>query len=119
MRGVRLTIVDQEPVVEPITEPVGEPVVPEPPRADERFALNPTEARFLFVEVAAQRAKQLRRGALSRLRPVEAGGEAAAVPETPAPAHKPERVAMEEVRKGFIQFDVAAGPSHPKIEALL
>ena len=121
MRGVRLTIVDQEPVVEPVTEPVAEPVVPEPPRADERFALNPTEARFLFVEVAAQRAKQLRRGALSRLRPVEAGGEAeaAAVPETPVPAHKPERVAMEEVRKGFIQFDVAEGPSHPKIEALL
>ncbi len=115
-------VVDQEPVVEPAVEPVAEPVVPEPPRADERFALNPTEARFLFVEVAAQRAKQLRRGALSRLRPVEPGGEAdsaAAAPETPAPAHKPERVAMEEVRKGFIQYDVAEGPSHPKIEALL
>jgi hypothetical protein len=31
--------------------------VPERPQADEKFALNPSESRFLFVEVAAQRAK--------------------------------------------------------------
>lgn len=74
--------------------------VPDPPRADEKFALNPNESRFLFVEVAAQRAKQLRRGALNRLAPVPEAG----VPETPLPVHKPERVAMEEVRRGFIQY---------------
>jgi hypothetical protein len=26
------------------------------------------------------------------------------VPESPLPTHKPERVAMEEVRRGFIQY---------------
>jgi len=79
-----------------------QPPVADPPRADERFALNPNENRFLFVEVAAQRAKQLRRGALNRLA-LAAPAEGAA-PEAPAPAHKPERVAMEEVRRGFIQY---------------
>ena len=74
--------------------------VPDPPQADEKFALSPTVSRFLFVEVAAQRAKQLRRGALNRLVP---SAEAAAA-DAPPPAHKPERVAMEEVRRGFIQY---------------
>jgi DNA-directed RNA polymerase subunit K/omega len=49
-------------------------------------------SRFLFVDVAAQRAKQLRRGALSRLE------RHAHVP------HKLERVAMEEVRGGLIDY---------------
>jgi DNA-directed RNA polymerase subunit K/omega len=74
--------------------------VPERPQADEKFALNPNESRFLFVEVAAQRAKQLRRGALNRLAPAPE----AAVAELPVGVHKPERVAMEEVRRGFIQY---------------
>ena len=74
--------------------------VPDPPQADEKFALSPNVSRFLFVEVAAQRAKQLRRGALNRLVP---SAEAAAA-DAPQPAHKPERVAMEEVRRGFIQY---------------
>ena len=54
----------------------------------------PITSRFLFVDVAAQRAKQLRRGALARL-------------ERHAPAqgpHKLERVAMEEVRTGLIHY---------------
>jgi DNA-directed RNA polymerase subunit K/omega len=90
--------------------------VSERPKADEKFALNPNERRFLFVEVAAQRAKQLRRGALNRLAPVAAE---AGAPEAPLPAHKPERVAMEEVRRGFIQYGLgedAAG--QPKTEEL-
>ena len=54
----------------------------------------PITSRFLFVDVAAQRAKQLRRGALPRL---ERG--------TPASGHhKLERLAMEEVRTGVIQY---------------
>jgi DNA-directed RNA polymerase omega subunit len=53
----------------------------------------PITSRFLFVDVAAQRAKQLRRGALPRL---ERGG--------PIVPHKLERVAMEEVRQGVIQY---------------
>lgn len=56
--------------------------------------LPPIESRFLFVDVAALRAKQLRRGARPRL------GE-----ETQAP-HKAERVAMEEVKRGLVFYDV-------------
>jgi DNA-directed RNA polymerase subunit K/omega len=54
----------------------------------------PITSRFLFVDVAAQRAKQLRRGALPRLdrHPPAVG------------PHKLERVAMEEVRSGLIQY---------------
>jgi DNA-directed RNA polymerase omega subunit len=60
-------------------------------------------SRFLFVDVAAQRAKQLRRGALPRL------------PRTHSSPHKLERIAMEEVRQGVIAYtlptveDVRAG----------
>ena len=57
--------------------------------------LPPIESRFLFVDVAALRAKQLRRGARPRL-----GEELAQLP------HKAERVAMEEVRRGLVYYDV-------------
>jgi DNA-directed RNA polymerase omega subunit len=53
----------------------------------------PITSRFLFVDVAAQRAKQLRRGALSRL-------ERHATHNP----HKLERVAMEEVRTGLVDY---------------
>ena len=56
--------------------------------------LPPIESRFLFVDVAALRAKQLRRGARQRL------GEEAQLP------HKAERVAMEEVKRGLVYYDV-------------
>jgi DNA-directed RNA polymerase omega subunit len=52
----------------------------------------PITSRFLFVDVAAQRAKQLRRGALPRVERAGAG------------PHKLERVAMEEVRTGLIEY---------------
>jgi DNA-directed RNA polymerase omega subunit len=52
----------------------------------------PITSRFLFVDVAAQRAKQLRRGALPRLQ------------RTHATPHKLERIAMEEVRQGVIPY---------------
>jgi DNA-directed RNA polymerase subunit K/omega len=55
----------------------------------------PIESRFLFVDVAALRAKQLRRGARPRI-----DGD-----ETPTP-HKAERLAMEEVRRGLVYYDV-------------
>jgi DNA-directed RNA polymerase omega subunit len=54
----------------------------------------PITSRFLFVDVAAQRAKQLRRGALARLDR-----------HTHNP-HKLERVAMEEVRNGLIAYEL-------------
>lgn len=56
----------------------------------------PITSRFLFVDVAAQRAKQLRRGAVPRIDRHAAG-------HTP---HKLERVAMEEVRTGLIHYSL-------------
>jgi DNA-directed RNA polymerase subunit K/omega len=55
----------------------------------------PIHSRFLFVDVAALRAKQLRRGAQPRLERADA----------PAPL-KAERLAMEEVRRGLVYYDV-------------
>ena len=56
----------------------------------------PITSRFLFVDVAALRAKQLRCGARVRFQANDG---------TPA-AHKAERVAMEEVRRGLVSYDV-------------
>ena len=61
----------------------------------------PIESRFLFVDVAAMRAKQLRRGALPRLDDDPTSSE----PHRPDP-HKAERVAMEEVRRGLVLYEV-------------
>jgi len=61
----------------------------------------PIESRFLFVDVAALRAKQLRRGARPRFDQEHAVQV----------LHKPERVAMEEVRRGLVVYDVPL-PSH-------
>ena len=68
----------------------------------------PIESRFLFVDIAAMRAKQLRRGALPRLDD-EPGTEA-----TRVQPRKAERVAMEEVRRGLVLYDV---PQPAKSEA--
>lgn len=60
--------------------------------------------RFLFVDIAALRAKQLRRGARPRLnQPVE---------HHPVP-HKAERVAMEEVRNQLVHYDLP--PAKPVV----
>jgi DNA-directed RNA polymerase subunit K/omega len=67
----------------------------------------PIQSRFLFVDVAALRAKQLRRGARPRL-----GDD---VPQWP---HKAERVAMEEVKRGLVSYEVRAPlPTAEEIEA--
>jgi DNA-directed RNA polymerase subunit K/omega len=58
----------------------------------------PIQSRFLFVDVAALRAKQLRRGARVRI----AETEVAHVPT------KAERIAMEEVRRGLVSYDMPA-----------
>jgi DNA-directed RNA polymerase subunit K/omega len=68
----------------------------------------PIESRFLFVDVAAMRAKQLRRGALSRLDETDLGPDGHRVLP-----HKAERIAMEEVRRGLVLYDV---PQPPKVE---
>ena len=66
----------------------------------------PIESRFLFVDVASMRAKQLRRGAQPRLDDDQL--------ETPrAVPHKAERVAMEEVRRCLVLYDVPDPPGPP------
>ena len=64
----------------------------------ERHHGKPIESRFLYVDVSALRAKQLRRGATVRL--VETGEERGPHP------HKPERLAMEEVRQGLVEWEL-------------
>ena len=69
------------------------PASDEPPAAPAA----PITSRFLFVDVAAQRAKQLRRGALPR------------VERQPTGPNKLERMAMEEVRRGSIPYTLPTG----------
>ena len=76
----------------------GEQEAAEEPQAP-RDPAPPIESRFLFVDVAALRAKQLRRGAKPRLS------------EEPEQVHtakpvKAERVAMSEVRHGLVDWQL-------------
>jgi DNA-directed RNA polymerase subunit K/omega len=80
---------------EPLDPSADGPLIPSEP-------VPPIESRFLFVDVAALRAKQLRRGARPRV----------GTDEGPLP-HKAERLAMEEVRRGLVFYDVTA----PKAQA--
>ena len=88
---------------EALTEPTAEPEAPPAPRPKAPAI----ESRFLFVDVAAMRAKQLRRGALPRL---DEDGDAEV--HRPHP-HKAERIAMEEVKRGLVLYDVPATPTKP------
>ena len=70
------------------TGPQADPIVVERPQG------RPIESRFLYVDVAAARAKQLRKGASVRL-------------DATAPrATKPERLAMEEVNQRLVEWDL-------------
>jgi DNA-directed RNA polymerase subunit K/omega len=73
------------------TEAPALPALPAPPVI---------HSRFLFVDVAALRAKQLRRGARMRFE----ADQMASAPQ------KPERVAMEEVRRGLVYYAVLDQP---------
>ncbi len=66
----------------------------------------PIESRFLFVDVAAMRAKQLRRGATPRLEDEE-------IETLRVVPHKAERVAMEEVRRGLVLYETPDTPMAP------
>jgi DNA-directed RNA polymerase subunit K/omega len=79
-----------------VLEQSGEPDGPPAPRPK----APPIESRFLFVDVAAMRAKQLRRGALPRLDENDGHPHRA--------MHKAERVAMEEVKRCLVLYDVPA-----------
>ena len=66
---------------------VSEPVQPAPPITN----------RFLLVNVAALRAKQLRRGAFPRLQDDELERVGSS---------KPERIAMEEIQRGLVHYEI-------------
>jgi DNA-directed RNA polymerase omega subunit len=74
-----------------------QPKIPATPAA-------PVHSRFLFVDIAAMRAKQLRRGALPRF--TQAEDTATQRQEW----HKPERIAMEEVKRGLVPYDTPELP---------
>lgn len=72
---------------EPQAEPAA-PLIPTEP-------VPPPDSRFLFVDIAALRAKQLRRGARLRIST-----------DTEHLPKKAERLAMEEVKRGLVSYDV-------------
>ena len=76
----------------------GDAVAAEEPQAP-REPAPPIESRFLFVDVAALRAKQLRRGAKPRL------SDDLEHNHGPKPL-KAERVAMSEVRNGLVDWQL-------------
>ena len=78
-------------------ESVIEAVTPEPRKMPE------IQSRFLYVDVSAKRAKQLRRGALPRLAHLRPDPETGARVDTDA---RLERVAMQEVKEGRIVYEM-------------
>jgi len=72
----------------------------EPAAATPNELATPITSRFLFVDVAALRANQLRRGARVRLQT----GEGRHLP------HRLERTAMEEVRQRLVLYSVPEQP---------
>ena len=80
----------------PVAGPVAMPRIPEEP-------MPPISNRFLFVDIAAQRAKQLRRGALPRLEALRPNPETGERPEV---QNRLERVAMEEVECGLVVYEL-------------
>lgn len=78
---------DETDVIEPQVEQEAAPEEPLPPAP-------PITDRFLFVDIAALRAKQLRRGARPRLKT-----------DAPLPL-KAERIAMEEVRQQLVHYEL-------------
>jgi len=87
-------VTSETPTAEQHQTPADVPLIPTEP-------VPPIQSRFLFVDVAALRAKQLRRGARLRI----------LTEEGPLPK-KAERLAMEEVRRGLVMYDVP--PPKPK-----
>jgi DNA-directed RNA polymerase subunit K/omega len=84
------------------------PQVEEAPSPEPLEPAAPVSNRFLFVDIAALRAKQLRRGARARLEPGH---------ETHPQPHKAERVAMEEVRRRLVHYDLPVGKGGSSPEA--
>ena len=95
---------DETPEVPVTEESVVEAVSPEPQRMPE------IHSRFLFVDVSAKRAKQLRRGALPRLPHLRPDPESGVPAEV---ATRLERVAMQEVEEGRVVYEM---PGQAEVE---
>ena len=87
------------------SDALGSEIAPETEAAskipiEDRTPMPPVLSRFMFVDIAALRAKQLRRGALPRvtLPTHDIEGEAEIAP-------KLERIAMQEVEDGLVVYD--------------
>ena len=78
-----------------------DPQLPDGPEAGRIELAPPITSRFLFVDVAALRANQLRRGARVRLELTEGH-------HLP---HRLERAAMDEVRHRLVIYSVPETPS--------
>ena len=74
---------------------------------EEREPMPPVRSRFMFVDIAALRAKQLRRGALPRVTLPSHEIEI----DNAVPTHKLERIAMQEVEDGLIVYDYPGADS--------
>ena len=81
---------------------------------EDRKPMPPVLSRFMFVDIAALRAKQLRRGALPRvtLRSHEVESD------KPQPTPKLERIAMQEVEEGLIVYDYPGADSVDQSEKI-
>jgi len=71
--------------------------------SETREPMPPVENRFLFVDIAALRAKQLRNGARPR---VEVSNRQDSEVESGQPPQKIERIAMREVEGGLVVYDL-------------
>lgn len=88
--------VETAPPADP-TDETAEPTAPPEPREP----MPPVESRFMFVDIAALRAKQLRRGALPRVTLPTPDVES----DTVQVSQKLERIAMKEVEDGLIVYE--------------
>ena len=98
----------------PAAEPAIEPEASDTPDWSRDMPPIKRESRFLYVDVAARRAKQLRRGALPRLEALAPDPETG---ERPATVAKLERIAMEEVDEGLIAYALPEQHEAPADEA--
>ena len=77
--------------------------------SEPRKHMPPVESRFMFVDIAALRAKQLRRGARPRVEPLDRQNS-----NVEQETEKIERIAMREIEEGLIVYEL---PSlEPKTE---
>jgi DNA-directed RNA polymerase subunit K/omega len=106
-----MTTETEFPTAEPTNDKESGAEVSKP--TEERKRMPPLQSRFLFVDVASRRAKQLRRGALPRLESLKADPQTG---ERPPLANKLERIAMKEVDEGLIVYELPdPKPPNPNV----